>query len=59
MKLRALIWDAGVAQWIESRTADPEVPGSNPRAGQNYFSVAKIFLAYGKLTMVQNVQWAY
>ena len=48
MKLRALIWDAGVAQWIESRSADPEVPDSNPRAGQNYFSVAKIICGLRK-----------
>ena len=42
MKLRALIWDAGVTQWVESRTGDPEVPSSNPLTGQNYFLVAKI-----------------
>ena len=41
MKLWALIWDAGVTQWVESRTGDPEVPSSNPRTAQNYFSVAK------------------
>ena len=46
MKLRALIWDAGVAQWIESRTADPQVPDSNPCTGQNYFSVAKIIFGF-------------
>ena len=42
MKLRPLIWDAGVAHWVESRTADADVPGSNPHTGQNYFSVAQI-----------------
>ena len=65
MKLRALIWDAGMAQWTESRTVDPEVSGSNPRTGQNYFSVAKIIFClraahYGPkcpMGLLKPLQW--